>query len=62
MSASAYKHSTAHVLHSMGLISTPDAHPKCQDLRGPDEAQRMTDALRRPLRLADRLGIRDFKL
>jgi len=62
MSASAYKHSTAHVLYAMGLISTPEAHPNCKDLRGADEAGRMTEALRRPLRLAARLGLHDFKL
>lgn len=57
LSASAYKHSTAHVLHELGLIASPEAHPDCPDLRGPDEAARMTEALRRPLRLAERLGI-----
>ena len=59
-SASAYKHSTAHVLHSMGLIATPEAHPNCQDLRGSDENFRMTEAMRRPLRVAERLGIPEF--
>ena len=57
MSASPYKHSTAHVLHSLGLIASPEAHPQCKDLRGADEASRMAEALRRPLRLAKRLGI-----
>jgi hypothetical protein len=57
MSASPYKHSTAHVLHELGLISAPEAHPSCQDLRGSDEAQRMQEALCRPQRLATRLGI-----
>ena len=57
MSASPYKHSTAHVLHAMGLIASPEAHPQCKDLRGADEASRMAEALRRPLRLAKRLGI-----
>ncbi len=57
MSASAYKHSTAHVLHELGIIATPEAHPACKDLRGADEAARMQEALRRPLRLAERLGI-----
>ncbi len=56
-SASAYKHSTAHVLHALGLIASPEAHPNCKDLRGPDEAQRMAEALRRPLRAAEKLGI-----
>jgi len=56
-SASAYKHSTAHVLHEMGLIASPEAHPNCRDLRGPDEALRMTEAMRRPTRVAERLSI-----
>lgn len=59
MSASAYKHSTAHVLHQLGIIAAAEAHPACRDLRGEDEAQRMEEALRRPARLAGRLGI-DF--
>jgi hypothetical protein len=57
MSASAYKHSTAHVLHELGIIASPDAHPACKDLRGADEAARMNEALRRPLRVAERMGI-----
>ena len=57
MSASAYKHSTAHVLHALGLIASPEAHPACKDLRGADEAARMEEALRRPRRVAERLGI-----
>lgn len=57
MSASAYKHSTAHVLHHLGIIAAPEAHHACKDLRGPDETARMIEALRRPLRLAERLGI-----
>ena len=57
MSASAYKHSTAHVLHELGIIASPEAHPACKDIRGSDEAARMIEALRRPKRLADRLGI-----
>ena len=57
MSAAAYKHSTAHVLHALGVIAAPEAHPACKDLRGPDEGARMAEALRRPLRLAERLGI-----
>ena len=60
MSASAYKHSTAHVLHTLGLISSPEAHPNCKDLRGPDEGARMAEAMRRPLRMAKRLGISGF--
>lgn len=57
MSAAAYKHSTAHVLHALGLIASPESHPRCKDLRGDDEAQRMAEAMRRPLRMAERLGI-----
>ena len=57
MSASAYKHSTAHVLHELGLIASPEAHPACKDLRGAGEAARMAEALRRPLRVAERMGI-----
>jgi hypothetical protein len=57
MSASAYKHSTAHVLHNVGIIATPEAHPACKDLLGADEASRMAEALRRPKRVAERLGI-----
>jgi hypothetical protein len=55
MSAAAYKHSTAHVLHHLGIIAAPETHPACKDLRGPDEAARMIEALRRPMRVADRL-------
>jgi len=57
MSAAAYKHSTAHVLHELGLIASPETHPACMDLRGADEAARMAGALRRPKRMAARLGI-----
>ena len=57
MSASAYKHSTAHVLHELGLIASPEAHPACKDLRDADEAARMAEAMRRPLRVAERMGI-----
>ena len=57
MSAAAYKHSTAHVLHELGVIASPEAHPACKDLRVSDEAARMTEALRRPKRVAERLGI-----
>ncbi len=62
LSASPYKHSTAHVLHHLGLIEAPEAHPACKDLRGADEAQRMAEALRRPLRVAERLKIPYFEL
>lgn len=57
LSASAYKHSTAHILHNLGLVGAPEAHPACRDLRGGDEALRMAEALRRPERVAGRLGI-----
>jgi hypothetical protein len=57
MSASAYKHSTAHILHELRVIASPEAHPACKDLRGSDEAARMIEALRRPRRVAERLGI-----
>ena len=57
MSASPYKHSTAHVLHDLGIIASPEAHPACKDLRGEDEAARMAEALRRPRRMAEKLGI-----
>ncbi len=60
MSAAAYKHSTAHVLHQLGLIAAPEPHPDCKDVRGPDEALRMAEALRRPRRMAKRLGIPNF--
>jgi len=60
LSASPYKHSTAHVLKHLGLIDAPEPHPDCKDLRGADEAQRMAEALRRPQRLAKRLGIPGF--
>jgi hypothetical protein len=56
-SAAAYKHSTAHVLHDLGVIATPEAHPACRDVRGSDESKRMQEALFRPRRMAQRLGI-----
>lgn len=61
-SAAAYKHSTAHALHLLGLLDSPEAHPACKDLRGADEGARMREAMLRPARVADRLGIPDFKL
>lgn len=61
MSAAPYKHSTAHVLHHLGLIESPESHPDCKDLRGSDEALRMEEAMRRPLRVAKRLGIPYFE-
>lgn len=62
MSAAPYKHSTAHVLHHLGLIDSPESHPDCKDLRGADESLRMEEALRRPMRVAKRLGIPYFEL
>jgi len=59
-SAAAYKHSTAHVLKQLGLIDAAEIHPGCPDRRGDDEAQRMAEALQRPLRIAERLGINLF--
>jgi hypothetical protein len=56
-SAAAYKHSTAHVLHQLGVIAAPEAHPNCKDLRGADEADRMREAMVRAKRIAGRLGI-----
>lgn len=53
----AYKHSTAHVLHHLGLIATPEPHPASRDHRPADEPARVRDALLRPCRLARRLGI-----
>jgi dihydrodipicolinate synthase/N-acetylneuraminate lyase len=61
-SAAAYKHSTAHVLKLLGLIASSEIHPDCPDLRPADEADRMREALVRPLRIAERLGIRNFRL
>lgn len=62
MSAAPYKHSTAHVLHHLGLIDAPESHPDCKDVRGDDESLRMEEAMRRPLRVAKRLGIPSFEL
>ena len=61
-SAAAYKHSTAHALNLLGLIASTEVHPNCHDRRGDDEAERIREALIRPLRLARRLGIKDFHL
>jgi hypothetical protein len=60
LSASPYKHSTAHVLHAIGLIASPETHPACRDLRGSDEAARMEEALRRARRMAAKLGISGY--
>ena len=56
-SAAAYKHSTAHLLHQLGVIASPEAHPACKDVRGPDEAARMTEAMVRTRRISARLDI-----
>jgi hypothetical protein len=56
-SAAAYKHSTAHVLRSLGVIAAAETHPDCQERRGEDESARMEEALRRPRRVAEKLGI-----
>ncbi|MCG8602932.1 MAG: hypothetical protein MI807_22495 [Verrucomicrobiales bacterium] len=61
-SAAAYKHSTAHVLKHLGLIESSEIHPDCRDRRPDDEADRMAEALRRPIRVAERLGIEKFSL
>jgi hypothetical protein len=45
-------------LHNLGIIASPEAHPACKDLRETDEASRMAEALRRPKRVAGRLGIK----
>ena len=61
-SAAAYKHSTAAVLKLMGLIETSEIHPDCTDLRPGDEEARMREAMIRPLRIAERLGIDLFQV
>jgi len=61
-SAAAYKHSTAAVLRLLGFIDSDEIHPECSDRRSGDEAERMREALVRPLRMAERLGIPNFKL
>ena len=61
-SASAYKHSTAVILHLLGLIASDEIHPDCPDLRTGNEQDRMREALIRPLRIAERLGITNYIL
>jgi hypothetical protein len=56
-SAAAYKHSTAHVLRALGVIAAAETHPDCQERRGEDESARMEETLRRPRRVAEKLGI-----
>ena len=57
LSAAGYKHSTAHVLHRLGLIKSPETHPACRDQRGEDEALRMEEALRRVDPMIQTLGV-----
>lgn len=61
-SASAYKHSTAACLKLLGLIASEEVHPDCLDRRPEGEVDRMREAMRRPLRVAERLGISEFRL
>jgi len=61
-SAAAYKHSTAVALQLLGLIASGEIHPDCGDRRPEGEAERMREALIRPLRMAERLGIEQFRL
>lgn len=61
-SAAAYKHSTAVILRLLGLIASDEIHPDCPDLRPGDEEARMKEALIRPLRIAERLGIANYAL
>lgn len=61
-SAAAYKHSTAHILKLLGIIRSAEIHPNCNDRRPDDEEARMREALIRPLRMAERLGIKNYKL
>lgn len=60
-SAAAYKHSTAHALQSLGVIAASEPHPACAEIRGADETARMADAMRRPRRIAEKLGISGFR-
>jgi hypothetical protein len=60
-SVAAYKHSTAHVLHHLGVIASPEVHPACRDRRDrAAEPARMAEAMRRAGRLAQRLQIPGF--
>ncbi len=61
-SAAAYKHSTAVVLQLLGHIASSEVHPDCPDIRPGDEHFRMKEALIRPLRIAERLGIEGYTL
>jgi hypothetical protein len=62
-SVAAYKHSTAHVLHRLGLIASPETHHACRDRRDDtEERRRMDEALWRATRLAERLGIPGMRI
>jgi len=61
-SAAAYKHSTAVCLKLLGIIDQAEVHPDCGDVRAGDEENRMREALRRPLRMAEKLGIPAFAI
>ena len=56
-SAAGYKHGTAEILKMLGIIDSAEIHPDCPDLRPGDEQARMREALIRPMRMADRMGI-----
>jgi hypothetical protein len=56
-SAAGYKHSTAEILKLLGIIEEGTIHPDCPDLRSGDEAERMKEALIRPMRMAQRMKI-----
>ena len=60
-SAAAYKQSTAAVLELLGLIDTHEIHPDCPDHRPAGELSRMKEALSRPVRMAESLGIPGFE-
>ncbi|MDB6129056.1 MAG: hypothetical protein JWM04_163, partial [Verrucomicrobiales bacterium] len=60
-SASAYKHSTAHFLHNLGLVAAPDTHPNCRDRRDSGEGDRMKEAAIRVERIARKLQIEGFE-
>lgn len=61
-SAADYKHSTAACLKLMGLIASVEVHPECTDRREGDELERMREAMRRPLKAAETLGIPGFEI
>jgi hypothetical protein len=56
-SAAGYKHSTAEILKLLGIIEEAEIHPDCPDLRSGHEAERMKEALIRPMRMAQRMKI-----